>query len=660
MMSKNAPRLETFQLATVVATGRGIFAGPFASQIPFKNKQSFTKSVRFAKSMGIEIIYVDVFRDGVLVSASSLRTIKEDFEKMGFKVIGEAALGMGTGDKFAKQAESRDKTIGPWEMAAFDCWSHSRTKDGYRKIVHRAAGVFDSFLLDDCFGTNCFCPLCLKCFQDKSGYKINRDEFLWLFNRVSDLTGKSQKIFLDWIKYQMDRWAVFAQENIVQVMKDVNPDIKIFAKLPQWDEFYNFCGYSLEKIFEIFDKVYVGTEIRDHLTDYPYYGYLHAQLIKDYCGYKDGGYTWFDTYSFTGSSLTSPISTEALIAQARQSMLGGCREMIIVPLGDLLHSSRRQAVGALKKELPVLKVMGSYTRTLPALGAKLLHLEPNFAGLTSVIDNMWSMDCLPGRDLYFGSVIGMLGIPLVCEARKEDLNKNDVVLITEMVTGKGEFLDWDIEKFINSGGVGIFTAKAVESIFRIQANDHLVRLFTGERHDFPRIPPYTDAIEGFIIAGKKVRCRYPLSAGPLILPPKNARVHLYGISNNKKIPLIFESPFGQGRIIALNVTFPHKQFLFGYPQGVINLIRNIFFEGLGVKIEAKERNICLHLYKGALAIENHNSFPIELTIVFDHKIRHLKDVVTGKEILATKRLKQSLIHQKLMGKELKFYEKVCR
>ena len=138
---------KTMKLGTVIATGKeGVFCGPYSSQIrDIRIPEDVHGLAEAARRIGIDIIYLDAYRSGVLESADKMQWIKEEFTREGFDVRGSAALGIASGE-FSQPAVTREAGPGEFEMGFLDCWAHERTWRGYRAISERLAEVFDRVL----------------------------------------------------------------------------------------------------------------------------------------------------------------------------------------------------------------------------------------------------------------------------------------------------------------------------------------------------------------------------------------------------------------------------------------------------------------------------------------------------------------------------------
>jgi len=89
-----------------------------------------------------------------------------------------------------------------------------------------------------------------------------------------------------------------AAELIIGPAKNVNPDVKMVIKYPNWYEHFQGLGFNLETEPGMFDGIYTGTETRDavrsnqHLQ--PYLSYLIFRYFENIKPSGNGG-GWVDT-----------------------------------------------------------------------------------------------------------------------------------------------------------------------------------------------------------------------------------------------------------------------------------------------------------------------------------------------------------------------------
>ncbi|MGE5294318.1 MAG: hypothetical protein ACM3VT_05770 [Solirubrobacterales bacterium] len=302
------------------------------------------------RRMGITKLYVEVYRGGHTVSPEQLVFVRDWLIREGIDVVGGIATVPG-GDVGVRQE-------GPLDW--FN-WQNAKTQRDIKRIVRMAAGVFDTFIVDD-------------------------------FLCTGDVSEESDKARAGrpWGEYRRDLMTQVAREAIVGPAKEVNPDITMIVKYPQWYDRFHLFGYDTETLPRIFDRVWVGTETRGRNTRrfgfvQPYEGFVNYRWLAGIAGEKIGG-AWFDH---------GDCAENDFFDQAYMSVLAGARELVFFNLGDLLQGHPDHA--KIVEQFDRLADLAAFVRTHPVVGVPA-YKPPNSD---------------PGGDMYIMDFLGMLGIPLV-------------------------------------------------------------------------------------------------------------------------------------------------------------------------------------------------------------------------------------------------------
>jgi hypothetical protein len=109
---------------------------------------------------------------------------------------------------------------------------------------------------------------------------------------------KAAKGNRSWDEYRRALLTELAQSVFIGPAKQVNPDITMIVKYPQWYDRFHLFGYDTKTLPELFDKVWAGTESRGRNTQrfgfvQPYEGFVNYRWLADIAGEKIGG-AWFD------------------------------------------------------------------------------------------------------------------------------------------------------------------------------------------------------------------------------------------------------------------------------------------------------------------------------------------------------------------------------
>jgi hypothetical protein len=309
-----------------------------------------TKTMQTIQRMGLTKLYLEVYRGGHIVSPEHLIFVRDWLKDMNIEVLGGIATVPG-GDVGVRQK-------GP--LGWFN-WQNPKTQRDLEKIIRTAAGIFDTIIVDDFFCTG----------------------------DVSD-ESKAAKGDRSWGQYRRELLTELAQSVLIGPAKQVNPDITMIVKYPQWYDRFHLFGYDTKTLPELFDMVWVGTETRGRNTQrygfvQPYEGFVNYRWLADIAGAKIGG-AWFDH---------GDCAENDFIDQAYTSVLAGASELVFFNFGDVMsgHPDHEKVIAQFDR----LADLAAFVREHPVTGVAA-YKPPNSD---------------PAGDMYIMDFLGMLGIPLV-------------------------------------------------------------------------------------------------------------------------------------------------------------------------------------------------------------------------------------------------------
>jgi hypothetical protein len=309
----------------------------------------------FERYVGIDKVYLETYRSFEYSDREILIQLKDFFQKKGIRTAG----GVTTTKKSGGQR---------WGLL---CFTSEEDRRLLEQVARYTAALFDEFILDDFYFTNCKCDSCLAAKGDRS-----------------------------WADFRTQLLTDIAKEYIIQPAKEVNPSVKVIIKYPNWYEHYQNSGYNIEDETGIFDGIYTGTETRDpvytqqHLQSYLSY-FLMRYLENVGPGKNRGG--WFDSFD-----CYNPVN---FMEQANLTLFAKAREVTLFCFGLL-----------------------KYTHHLPLAGYAF-EWAGRFLG---DLGNPVGVACYKpyhssGED-YLHAYLGMLGIPL--EPFPQFPDQSPVVLLT--------------------------------------------------------------------------------------------------------------------------------------------------------------------------------------------------------------------------------------
>jgi len=309
-----------------------------------------TKAMQTIQRMGLTKLYLEVYRGGHIVSPEHLIFVRDWLKDMNIEVSGGIATVPGGGFGVRQK--------GP--LGWFN-WQNPKTQRDLEKIIRTAAGIFDTIIVDDFF--------CTGDISDES---------------------KAAKGNRSWGQYRRALMTEVAQSVIIGPAKQVNPDITMIVKYPQWYDRFHLFGYDTKTLPELFDMVWVGTETRGRNTQrygfvQPYEGFVNYRWLADIAGAKIGG-AWFDH---------GDCAENDFIDQAYTSVLAGASELVFFNFGDVTagHPDHEKVIA----QFDQLADLAAFVREHPVTGIPA-YKPPNSD---------------PAGDMYIMDFLGMLGIPIV-------------------------------------------------------------------------------------------------------------------------------------------------------------------------------------------------------------------------------------------------------
>jgi hypothetical protein len=525
--------------------------------------------VSLLRCNGFTTVYVEVYRSGLIVSTELLRESVSFLEKNGFDVIGAIATVPG-GDTGTPQEG---------QLGWFN-WQTRKTQDDMRKIMKDSAPIFNTFIIDD-----------FLCTADTS------------------LISKSAKGDRSWSEYRRSLLTELSESVFIRPAKEVNPDIRMIIKFPQWYDRFHLFGYDVATKPALFDSVWVGTETRGQYTQrfgfvQPYEGFINYRWIKTLSGDKIGG-AWFDH---------GDCDALDFIEQAYQSVLAGADELAVFNIDSYITGHPGHHL--LRKDFENLANLAAGVRKNPVRGPSA-YKPPNSDA---------------GGDLYIMDYIGMFGISLIPESQYPE-DATVIFLPTQAATDS--LIYKKVVESINKGAKIIMTTGFIANS---PDGDRLARL---ARITWP-LPDKKVSKSSVYYDGDLKELKYPLETNYQIIPDGASILLQTDVEGDA--PFLSENP--ENNIFVLNTyTFSQEDFdavgevllcpkqigLLELPKSWVNIIRSAFYSGEEPVLDAASRVTSQLLSDGSFVIHNYNREKTVVNIQLT-KAGNYVDGFTGKEI----------------------------
>ena len=442
-----------------------------------------------------------------------------------------------------------------------------------RKAVALNAEVFDEFIFDDFYFLNCRCEACIKQKGDRS-----------------------------WSQFRLDQKKWITEEIVMKTAKEINPDINVIVKYPQWYEDYNETGYDLKMEPALFDSIYTGTETRNptyaqqHLPKYLSY-FVMRYLESAAPGRNLGG--WFDPYECT-------YNVTSYLEQGYLTLFGKAKEVTLFCLDSLIKDN-------------------DYRTFPPALGQMFEEVDSYLGKLGKPVGAAAYRPAYGRGENNLHNYLGMCGVPM--EPCIDYPEQAKVIFLAESAADDSLIAE-KMKKSLIGGADVIVTSGFVRKLGDIFKKEFVNVTYSSRK---ALVRDYADTKNN----GVSVSGRY--SGDKEILIPQldyctNDIWELaaaYGTDNN--FPIVLRLSFGAGRLSI--ITIPDNMGdLYHYPAQVLNVIRNLFSGDLPVSLEAPSKIQLFAYDNDKIIVRSDLDYYESVTIRLADRITKVIDMVKGVEM----------------------------
>ena len=470
------------------------------------------KDIRFfEKYMRPDKVYLEAYRSGELASDSQVELCRRLFAAHGVEVAGGLTTTVPTpeGD-LPKQ-----------RLFETFCFNDEKMLSLLRKVSETTGRLFDEFIIDDFFFTNCTCDAC----------RAGRDAY----NAAHGIADGS------WQAYRLALMEKVSREDVIAPAKKANPSCRITVKFPNWAESYQETGYNPAAQRKLFDRIYTGTEARDtvtsdqHLPRYLSYS-LMTYFESMWPGHNGGG--WFDPFDLH--------IMDQYLEQAYLTAFSKPRELMMFCFQALSDS-------------PLVPALGYH---LDKLDAVLDHCG-HPAGIPCYLpDNSQGEDNLQ-------DFLGMCGLPVTCTPYWPE--GASCVLLTRASAYDPEIVG-KLEPWVAAGGKALVTSGFLEATM-----DRGIRRMTSIRMAGRKARGRNYRIE---TVGPRPRAEFPRGREEITVPVcefrNNATWALAKVEDTEEsFGLLLRDTYGRGQMLTLAApdNFPD---LYKLPRSVLTRLRAEF------------------------------------------------------------------------------------
>jgi hypothetical protein len=536
-------------------------------------------------------VYLETHRDTVMADRATIEGARRFFADRGIATAG--------GITYTLNERNRFQTY---------CYTRPESRAKVREIAEFTASLFDEFILDDFFFTNCKCPACIDAKGDRS-----------------------------WTDYRLGLMAEASQSLVVGPAKAVNPKVRVIIKYPNWYEHFPALGFNLELQPAIYDGLYTGTETRDpvvsmqHLQPYESYQIVrYLESLKP--GANLGG--WVDPF---GSSTIDRYAEQlwlTVFAKAPEVTLFDFRSLEMP-----LHPSQRAPWQDERCAAPKVWGVGvdfdamveGYRRedgTFTADATFSLAAGHAFGIVDAVMGELGEpvgvasyrpYHATSGED-FLHNYLGMIGIPvalqatfpegagtvLLTEAAKAD---PDIVakISAHLLKGQKVVVTSGFYRALQGGEPG----NTIEDIAELEV--------TGAK-----------AVVSEFLMGWRTRVE---ASGPILLPhvrymTNDAWEEISGLTNTTGHPLLVSAAYGPGVLYVLTIP-DNLDDLYKLPEAVLARIREVVVADLPLYVDAPAQVSFFAYDNDTVTVESFLPEVADMALVAAKGVTEVRDVLTG-------------------------------
>ncbi|HER08996.1 MAG TPA: hypothetical protein ENO20_08820 [Bacteroides sp.] len=547
------------------------------------------------RQVHVDKVYLETHRDLLMVDEETLQAAIDFFTGRGIEVAGGITYTVNESNYF--------ETF---------CYTNPGHRDKVKQIATYTARFFDEFILDDFFFTSCKCDLCIAAKKEMS-----------------------------WTDYRLELMKDAAVKLVLEPAREVNPDVEVVIKYPNWYEHFQGLGFNLEAQPALFEGLYTGTETRNrsgnqHLQQYHGYAiFRYFENLKP--GQNRGG--WVDTGGSDPLDRYAEQLWLTLFAKAPEITLFDIRQMQY-PVRDNTRAEW-QGTGTSfdfdKMKEPIKQADGSMSAPVTYARAAGYSLEVVDRVLGSLGRPVGIKSYRPyhavGED-FLQNYLGMIGIPI--EIVPEFPGDGEMVLLTETAGHDPQIVEKIKTRLkqgknvtVTSGLYRSLQGHGIEDIAELRVTDRKagVKEFTTGWG-----PPVT--IEKEIII-------------PQIQYLTNDSWEVISaLDDTNGWPVLHRADYSEGELFVLTVPDNFIDF-YNMPVPVLNRLRQEIAGSLDVLLEGPSE-VSLFVYDNhSFVVESFLDEEVTFRIVVDSAYDRITDVSTGEVIMGELREAPSYRGRKL-------------
>jgi len=538
-------------------------------------EQRFDGIRRYLK---VNKVYLETHRDAIIAPEATLVQAKQFFADRGVQTSG--------GITYTVNERNRFQTY---------CYTNPEHRRKVQEIAEYTARLFDQFILDDFFFTDCKCPLCVAAKGERS-----------------------------WTAFRLALMTEAAQNLVIGPAKAVNPQVKITIKYPNWYEHFQGLGFNLETEPSLFDAIYTGTETRDPvLSNQHLQAYQGYSIVRYFENIKPGGNLggWVDPF---GSFYLDRYAEQLWL-----TLFAKAPEITLFHFGqferpiDAAQRAPWQGSGSSfdfeAMLAPWLQADGHWpeqTSLAMAAGYAFEQIDPVIAELGKPVGvKSYKPFHSTGED-FLHNYLGMLGIPI--DLCPEFPSAEALILLTEAAKGDPDIVT-KIKGQLMAGKTVVVTSGLFKALQDKGMRD-IVELTVTDRKA---------SVQDFLIGWGQV-----MHTDEAVLLPhidyltNDSWEEISGLTRTTGHPLLHFAVYGNSVLYVLTIP-DNFDDLYKLPEKVLARLRELLLRDLYIRVDGPAQ-VMLFVYDNAtFIVESILPEPAEVRLITDSAVTAVRDVMTG-------------------------------
>ncbi|TAH68624.1 MAG: permease [Anaerolineaceae bacterium] len=512
------------------------------------------------KHINVGKVYLETYRHGTTIEKEQIERVIAFFKERGIETAG----GITT--------DGPDDGEGGFNPL---CYTSRTTRRMLTEVITFTASLFDEIILDDFYFTNCRCDSCIEAKGTRT-----------------------------WSSFRLELMKEISEEVIVHPAKQVNANVKMVIKYPNWYEHFQDAGYNLEDQPKIFDALYTGTETRNpmytqqHLPKY--LSYFNMRYMENVAPGRNGG-GWYDPYECS-YNLTSYAE------QAYLTLFAKAKEAMMFSLGSLLHSE--------------------FSLCVPMNGQIFSDMDKYLGRLGNPVGTACYLPYHSHGEDYLHNYIGMLGIPL--EPYPEYPKEAKTVFLTEGASMDSDILN-KISYSLRNGADVVVTSGFLKEASKLGFQHELCNVNYTDRKAIVNSFAYSN--DGGIRFGGREE-----AAKSIVIPQLEYKTNdnweiIAGYGEDNSFPMLLKTLYGKGRLYILTIPEDYGD-LYHLPRKILLPLRQMFYKDYPILLDSISK-IGLFLYDNdCFAIHSFQPWYDEVAITLKGECTAIKDLVNENTIKA--------------------------